>query len=352
MPGSYTLKPIEANLTHNTELIGKMNPYCTFQLGETIVQSEVCKKGGKNPHWGDVVTLPVPINTESICQVNVMDKDRFTKDDLVGSISVDLSTLQTKGHSSKWYPIYYHDKPAGELLLEAAFISGDSKTQFAGREETIVDQTETSTLGADTKIYQEQRQVVEPHTFTKEVDVVETVPVMQNIEVMEPVKVTKDVEYTEVVPVMKQIETVEPQVVKKEVEVIEPRVVTKTIQVVENVPVMKEVEVIESIPVIKEVETFEPQTFTKQVEVTDYVPVTKQVQVSEPIHVKKAVEFVEDVITTQTITKEVKEPVIVNEEIKTTVGPATMIGAEEKIITETLAEKKIIESEMIKEEKF
>jgi len=337
MPGSYTFRPIEANLTHNTELIGKMSPYCAFQLGETIVKSEICKKGGKNPHWEDVVTLPAPINNESIVQVHVMDKDRFTKDDHIGSISVDVSTLQTKGHSSKWYPIYHHDKPAGELLLEAAFIAGDSTTQFAGREETIVDQIEAATLGADTKIYQEQRQVVEPHTFTKEVDVVETVPVIQNVEVMEPVKVTKDVEYTEVVPVMKKIETVEPQVVKKEVEVIEPRLVTKTIQVVENVPVMKEVEVIESIPVVKEVETFEPQTFTKQVEVTDYVPVTKQVEVTEPIHVKKAVEFVEPIVTTQTITKEVKEPVIVNEEITTTVGPATLV--EDVVVTTSEKER-------------
>jgi hypothetical protein len=347
MPGSYTLKPIEAKLTHDTELIGRMSPYCAFQLGETTVKSNICKKGGKNPHWDDVVTLPAPVNNESILNVHVMDKDRFTQDDQIGSVSVDLSALQTKGQSSKWYPLYYNNEPAGELLLEASFIPSDSKSQFAGFEENIV-----SNLEADAKIYQEQRQVVEPHTFTKEIDVVETVPVIQNVEVMEPVKIIKDVEYTEVVPVKKQIETVEPQVVKKEVEVIEPRVVTKTIQVVENVPVMKEVEVIESKPVIKEVETFEPQTFTKQVEVTDYVPVTKQVEVTEPIHVKKSVEFVEPVITTQTITKEIKEPVIVSEDVKTTVGPATMVGAEEKIMTEDLTEKKIIESEMIKEEKF
>jgi len=343
MPGSFTLRPIEANLIHDTELIGKMSPYCSFQLGEKIVASAICKKGGKNPHWEDVVTMPVPVMNDDLLQVHVMDKDRFTKDDEIGSFSLDLKEIETVGSVSKWYPLFYKNKPAGEIHLE---------TSFVGQDINIQSQTGVTGFEAETKIYHEQKQIVEPHTFTKEIDVVETVPVTQKIEVMEPVKVMKDVEYTEVVPVTKKIETIEPEVVKKEVEVIEPRLVTKTIQVVENVPVMKEVEVIESKPVIKEVESFEPQTFTKQVEVTEYVPVTKEVTVTEPVHMKKAVEYVEDVITTQTVTKEVKEPVIVNEEIKTTVGPATLIGAEEKILKEKIVEKDIIESEKIYEERF
>jgi len=289
-----------------------------------------------------------------------MDKDKLSKDDNIGSLVLDLQEVQASGQVSRWYPLTYKTKPAGELLLESSFQSDSSKymeteqtgfTQpgfyqreeemFTGAnpvttiaEETVVASTETGALGQfsgsheGTQIFTEQRQVVEPRTFLKEVDSVEMRPVLKEIEVLEPHKVVKDVLVTEAVPVKKEIQVTEPQVVKKEVEVIEPRLVTKQIQVVENVPVMKEVEVIEPVTITKEVETFEPQTFTKQVEVTENVPVMKQVTVTEPVTVKKAVEYEEPIITTQTITKKVEQPVVVDEKITTTVGPATVVGVE------------------------
>lgn len=370
MPGTIVFKPIEANLTHNTDFLHKMNPYCAFIVGNKRINSQICKHGGKHPHWNDAVT--VPFTNESKIMVELMDKDKITKDDHIGSFMIDLQELEAQGQSSKWYPLFYKNKPAGEILLEAA-VQGQTgfqgqqgligqqqgfvgqETGFIGQqgnfaqnefiqrdealfsqpaiiqEETMVSQRPIVEEG--TRTFVEQRQHVEPHTFLKEVDVVETRPVQQTIEVMEPQKVLKEVQYTQAVPVKKQIETIEPQVVKKEVEVMEPRLVTKTIQVVENVPVKKQVEVIESVPKIQEVETFEPQTFTKQVEVTEQVPVMKNVTVTEPVHLKKAVEFVEPIITTETITKEIRPEVIVNEEITTSVGPATYVGEVKELST-------------------
>jgi len=355
MPGTIVFKPIEANLTHNTDFLHKMNPYCAFIVGNKRINSQICKHGGKHPHWNDAVT--VPFTNESKIMVELMDKDRITKDDHIGSFMIDLPELEAQGQSSKWYPLYYKNKPAGEILLEASFqgqpgfggLAGQESTLnrefiqegslasgFVQRDEAIIQEpaiiqeeilvNEKPIVEEGTRTFVEQRQTVEPHTFLKEVDVVETRPVQQTIEVMEPRKVLKEVQYTEAVPVKKQIETIEPQVITKEVEVMEPRLVTKTIQVVENVPVKKQVEVIESVPIMREVETFEPQTFTKQIEVTEQVPVTKTVTVTEPVHMKKAVEFVEPIITTQTITKEIRPEVIVNEEITKSVGPATYIG--------------------------
>ncbi len=339
MPGTITFKPIEANLTHNTDFIKKMNPYCAFIVGGKRINSQISKHGGKHPHWSDAVT--VPYTNESKIDVELMDKDRITKDDLVGSFQVDLPELQAQGQSSKWYPLYYKNKPAGEILLEASIhdegFGNLAQSEFIYKEENLLSQGVVTEKKEEqiltqkkpeegVKTYVEQRQTVEPHTFMKEVDVVETRSVEQVIEVLEPRKVLKDVQYTDVVPVKKTIETVEPQVVRKEVEVMEPRLVTKTIQVVENVPVKKQVEVIESIPVIREIDTFESKTFTKQVEVTEQVPVSKTVLVTEPVHLKKNVEFVEPIITTQTIYKEVRPEVIVNEQVTKSVGPATYLG--------------------------
>jgi len=356
MPGTITLRPIEANLTHNTDILTKMNPYCSIIVGVSKFNSQICKKGGKHPHWNDSIT--VPFQNESTMILELMDKDRITKDDIIGGCSINITELQSGG--SRWYPLFYKNKPAGEILLEASFegegcfstgtagmastecMTGMQSTEILREQELLAGQTgcieeRTDILidQAPTRVFSEQRQVVEPHTFVKNVDVVETVPVLKEIEVTEPIKVLKEVEYTEAVPVRKQIEVVEPLVVTKEVEVIEPRVVTKTIQVVENIPVMKQVEVVEMVHGTKEVETLEPQTFTKQVEVTENVPVKKLVQVTEPVTVTKAVEFVEPIITTQTITKELQQPVIVDERITTSVGPATLVGVCETEVRRT-----------------
>jgi len=376
MPGTFVFRPIEANLTHNTDLLTKMNPYCTFILGNERIKGQICKKGGKHPHWNDAVTIPA--TNQGLLVMELKDHDKITKDDSIGACTIDLSEVQSRGQVSKWYPLTYKNRSAGEILLEATFQgdalgfgqSGFAESQFVQGQtglastyqaeqigtyvapETIQQTTfeQTTALPPERHAFIEQRQIVEPHTFSKTVDVVETRPVLKEVEVLEPVKVLKDVQYTEAVPVMKQIEIVEPQVVTKEVEVIEPRVVTKTIQVVENVPVMKRVEVIEPRTIIKEVETFEPQTFTKQVEVTEQVPVLKQVTVTEPYTVTKAVDFVEPVITTQTITKEIQQPIIVDEKITTTVGPATVVGIETEI-TQRLGAVQITEEQRILEQR-
>jgi len=376
MPGTITFRAIEANLTHNTDLIGKMNPYCAYIVGDSVFKGQICKKGGKHPQWNDAVTIPYTNQNQVV--VEIMDKDRFSRDDNIGSFLINLNELQNSGNSSRWYPLTYKNKPAGEVLLETSFSGvagfGQSGLQqgagFVGqqqgfndqsvlnrgfveeqtivqpavvREEYIVEQPvvvqqevvrEQVMPIEERRFFTEQQQVIEPRTFLKEVDVVETRAHLETIEVLEPRKVMREVQYTQAVPVTTQIEVNEPRVVLKEVEVIEPRLVTKTIQVIENVPVMKQVEVIESVPRLQEVQTFEQQTFTKQVEVTDYVPVQRQVTVTEPVHLKKAVEFVEPVITTKTITKEMRQPVIVDEQITTTVGPASLIVESELYVTE------------------
>ena len=334
MPGTFILKPIEANLTHNTDLIGRMNPYCSFIVGNTKIKSQVCKKGGKYPHWNDAVTLPVTL--ESKVMVDLMDKDKLSHDDMIGSFVLDLNEVQSVGQVHRWYPLTYKNKNAGEILLEAIY-RPDSlhSNQYYEQEpmhSAVPQQTKLEEevinpeIAQPSHVWTEQRQIVEPHTFMKEVEVVETRPALKEIEVMEPVKVVKDVQVTEAVPVKKQIEVAEPQVVTKEVEVIEPKLVTKTIQVVENVPVKKQVEVVELKNTTQEVETVEPQTATKQVEVTEYVPVKQQVEVTQPVTVNKAVECVEPVITTQTITKEVQQPVIIDEKVTTEVGPVGVVG--------------------------
>jgi len=305
-----------------------MNPYCAFVIGKNRIKGQVCSKGGTNPHWTEAI--PVPDNQTDVT-IELLDKGTLLSDSSIGSCVIETQDLQemrgTTNPTSKWYSLYYKDKPAGEILLETIFRDESSSMMGMG---SVSDQTiSTSTYNEDrplpTSVYQVQKQSIEPTTFKKDVDVVETRPVIKEVETMEPVTVTKNVEVTEAVPVKKQIETVEPQVVKKVIEVMEPQLVTKTIQVVEEVPVKKEVEVVELKTNVQEVETLEPRTITKAVEVTEFVPVTKQMEETQPVTVKKTVEYEQPVTTTQTVTKATYEPVVVDEKITTSVGPATVV---------------------------
>jgi len=357
-----------------------MDPYCVFMVGNKAFNSEVSKKGGKHPQWNDAIT--VPISNESSINVDLKDRDHITKDDLIGSFTVDLQEIESKKRTSKWYPIFSKEKLAGEILLVASFQGNGSRigeqSEFGQKdekflasqnefihkeEETLVTSQPISmeekiertgpTIEEGAKFYTEQRQTVEPHNFVKEVDVVEIMPTNKEIVVTEPRKVIQEVQYTDVVPVMKTIETIEPRVVRKEIEVMEPMVMMKEIQVVENVPVRKQIEVIENKPVVKEVETFESQTFTKEVEVIEQVPVEKTVTVTEPVHVKKLVECAEEIVTTETITKQVQPAVVVNEEVTTTVGHPELIGVRSDIILNKEKVKgNVAVDKLVKEEKI
>jgi len=388
MPGTFVFKPIEANLTHDTDLIGRMNPYCAFNVGNVRIKSQVCNKGGKHPHWNDAVTIPSTGEPTAI--VDLMDRDKITKDDTIGSFTIDLTEVQSRGSVSKWYPLFYKNKPAGEILMEATFQSdalgsqsygsqsygmGTSGNQYVAESEyasgasnlgagtaglstglaagelatgTVASESYSATSGVvqervleehtsaftpGSKFYTEQSQVVQPTTFLKEVDVIETVPVNKQIETTVPQKVLKSVQVTEAVPVMKEVEVCEPVVVKKQIETMEPRLVTKTIQVIEDVPVMKDVDVVEMVSHIERVETIEPQIVTKQVEVTEQVPVIQNVTTTEPVTVKKLVEYEQPIVTTKTITKELQQPIVVDQKITTEIGAATLVHGTETYST-------------------
>jgi len=140
MPGTVVFKPIEANITHNTELIGKMDPYCLFHVGTQKIKGQVCRKGGKHPQWED--SIVIPITNQPTCVVDLKDKD-ILHDDKIGTFEVDLREVETQGRLKKWYPLFYKEKPAGEILIEAIY-AGDST---AGINQGVPSTTNTALVG-------------------------------------------------------------------------------------------------------------------------------------------------------------------------------------------------------------
>jgi len=133
MPGTLSIRPIEARLTHNTRILGSMDTYYQVLMGYQSFRSKLCLKGGKNPHWDSVVTLKK--NDESTLYIELKDHRTSSTDKTIGVCQVDLSNVP-QSEKLEWYPLYFDDKPAGELLVNMVFSPDDSeKTSQSEKEE-------------------------------------------------------------------------------------------------------------------------------------------------------------------------------------------------------------------------
>ena len=120
MPGTLTIKPIQADLHYNKDLFKKMDPYCEFLVGGQKFRTSVCHRGGKHPHWND--TFTARINNESNIHIRLLDKDTFKSDDYIGMCEIDLKNISPHVKSSQWYPIYCKQSSIGEILLEISYV--------------------------------------------------------------------------------------------------------------------------------------------------------------------------------------------------------------------------------------
>jgi len=340
MPGTFIIRPIEANLTHNTDILTKMNPYCSIAVGNTRVKGQVCKKGGKHPHWNDAITLP-PTN-ESKVLVQLMDKDRISHDDNIGSFMLDLQEVQATGQVSKWYPLYYKNKAAGEILLETVFQpaagvglgqgqvyqQGQQYAGVAGQSQYYEGQQQYGAINQNQYYQQEQIHTAQPTEIVQEQEVVTTTTtkttaptavVQENIVASDACVTdaslhshshvaaenahvwTEQRQVVEPHTFMKEVEVVETRSALKEIEVMEPVKVLKDVQYTQAVPVKKQIEVVEPQVVVKEVEVIEPRLVTKTIQVVENVPVTRQIEVVEMVNAVQEVETIEP----QTFTKQV-----------------------------------------------
>ena len=125
MPGALIVKPIEGKFKKNLDLFGKMDPYCTVFVGDQIAKGEVCKRGGKTPHWSDTISIPRAAD-EPVMYVELKDQDIFKSDDLIGVCQVDLNSIPDKTSITNWFPVFNKKEIAGEVLLEITYKSNHS----------------------------------------------------------------------------------------------------------------------------------------------------------------------------------------------------------------------------------
>jgi hypothetical protein len=152
MSGNLIVRPLSARLTHGTELFGKMDPLVKVIVGNHIQRTPAVKKGHKNPTWDTELSLRR--TNEDIIRFEVWDKDVLTKNDLIGAGELPFSRIFAQnGMFKDWVPLFYKNKPAGELLVNIEFIPdyGVDMAMVPGQQQMvnqqpIAQQTTTQTV--------------------------------------------------------------------------------------------------------------------------------------------------------------------------------------------------------------
>lgn len=99
------VRPIDAVLTHNTDFLGKMDPYVVIYYGGQKLFSSVHVAGGKTPQWADVLQFQVTPDRQM--SFEVWDKNKKV-DDFVAQGRENINDVFFKsGHYIKKVPLNF-----------------------------------------------------------------------------------------------------------------------------------------------------------------------------------------------------------------------------------------------------
>jgi len=117
--GKLTIVCFEAELTRDTELLGKMSPYLEVTVGGLTLQTEKHKEAGKVPNWkGEELNFQLRDVTDF--HYKVMDYEPTGNHDLVGSHTIEVRKIPQGRHVKKM-PIYYESTQVGQVKLGFKF---------------------------------------------------------------------------------------------------------------------------------------------------------------------------------------------------------------------------------------
>ena len=129
MPGTLVVKPQYARLTHDTDVIARMDPYCSVKIGSQIQNTAVCENGGQNPNWAGA-SLSYQIGFEDIVNIEVWDKDFISKNDMIGQGYLSLSAVASVSKSAHTCQLMFQGRAAGEVYLQFEWFPAASTQNY------------------------------------------------------------------------------------------------------------------------------------------------------------------------------------------------------------------------------
>lgn len=178
MQGTFIIKAKSAKLTRDTELMGKMDPYCVIKIGSTTQKTQVKEDAGKVPVWEETFKFKTQVG--EIVHFEVWDKEKIKKDDLVGSGSFSITQLHVNNKNEFDQEIFYEKKKAGEVYLEIEFISDPIKELQENKGNVTAEEIKETDHDAIVKLQEElakiwvgieeEREKAKPVDMTKKKD--------------------------------------------------------------------------------------------------------------------------------------------------------------------------------------
>lgn len=118
--GTIILKIIKANLARDTEILGKMAPYCEIFVNNIKSKTTAKKNYGKSPEWLETFSFRAKIG--DVVFLKVWDKDSISSDDLVGEGNFTLSKDQVNMKHCFWVPLKFKNANGGQIQVDLEFI--------------------------------------------------------------------------------------------------------------------------------------------------------------------------------------------------------------------------------------
>ena len=129
--GILYIRPVGAQLTHDTDLFMKMDPYCVFINGGYRVKTSTCYNGGKKPYWNEQIELNA--NSQDRVTIEIWDHEVVGSNNVIGLGELQVSkVIAMGGNYNDFVPLFYHGKPAGNLSVSASFVQKGGFQQQQG----------------------------------------------------------------------------------------------------------------------------------------------------------------------------------------------------------------------------
>ena len=118
MFGTLIVSIIEAKLTRNTELLGKMDPFVIMQVRDYVIRTKVKNSAGKNPVWNE--TFCFRLNEDEIIKFDIWDDEALKDNVFVGNGSFKVNGFREKKKTS--FPVFYQGGNIGNIFMELEFV--------------------------------------------------------------------------------------------------------------------------------------------------------------------------------------------------------------------------------------
>ncbi|GLI61338.1 hypothetical protein VaNZ11_003699, partial [Volvox africanus] len=102
-PGTLRVRLEFAKDIKDCDFFGRQDPYVRLRVGDQLRRSKVCKNGGTRPVWDE--TFEFVILHENTVDMELMDADKASRDDVIGRCAVSISKAREHGRDSVHAPV-------------------------------------------------------------------------------------------------------------------------------------------------------------------------------------------------------------------------------------------------------